>query len=552
MLRRLYIKNFTLIDELDIEFQKGFSVITGETGAGKSIILGAIGLLLGQRADSKNVKTGAGKCVIEAHFDLTRSDMKSFFDQNDIDYDEHDTIVRRELMISGKSRAFINDMPVQLSQLKELGDRLVDVHSQHQNLLLSKHDFQMEVVDILAADARQLAAYREAFAVFNAMLREKENLLAEMEQNRRNADFLQFQCDELSAAHLTDGEQEELEQRSATMTHAEEIKSSLYEAFMALEGEDNGMLSALKRAVQALQGVAHVFPDAEPLARRIDSSYIELKDVASELSSSMDEIDFDPAELESINERLDRLYSLQKKYQVESVASLQAICNDLKVRLDRIDSSDEALRELDARLKEQQIVCRDKALQISEKRRQAAAKIEKEMKSRLALLGMPRVRFEVRIEPTELTQVGADRVSFLFSANTSSPLQPVAHVASGGEIARVMLSLKAMISGAVSLPTIIFDEIDTGVSGKMAEQMARIMCEMGAGERQVISITHLPQIAAKGTAHYKVYKEESPQGTTSRMQLLSADERVAEIAQMLSGSSVTEAAVANARQLLGV
>ncbi|MBQ9646371.1 MAG: DNA repair protein RecN [Prevotella sp.] len=552
MLRRLYIKNFTLIDELDIEFQKGFSVITGETGAGKSIILGAIGLLLGQRADSKNVKAGTGKCVIEAHFDLTRSDVKSFFDQNDIEYDEHDTIVRRELMISGKSRAFINDMPVQLSQLKELGDRLVDVHSQHQNLLLSKHDFQMEVVDILAADARQLAAYREAFAVFNATLREKENLLAEMEQNRRNADFLQFQCDELSAAHLTDGEQEELEQRSATMTHAEEIKSSLYEASMALEGEDNGMLSALKRAAQALQGVAHVFPDAEQLARRIDSSYIELKDVASELSSSMDEIDFDPAELESINERLDRLYSLQKKYQVESVASLQAICNDLKVRLDRIDNSEEALRELDARLKEQQVVCRDKALHISEKRRQAAAKIEKEMKSRLALLGMPRVRFEVRIEPTELTQVGADRVSFLFSANTSSPLQPVAHVASGGEIARVMLSLKAMISGAVSLPTIIFDEIDTGVSGKMAEQMARIMCEMGVGERQVISITHLPQIAAKGTAHYKVYKEESPQGTTSRMQLLSADERVAEIAQMLSGSSVTEAAVANARQLLGV
>lgn len=552
MLRRLYIKNFTLIDELDIEFQRGFSVITGETGAGKSIILGALGLLLGQRADSKSVKTGTGKCIIEAHFDLSRSDMKSLFEQNDVEYDEHDTIVRRELTAAGKSRAFINDTPVPLSLLKELGERLVDVHSQHQNLLLSKHDFQMEVVDILAADAQQLADYRQAFAVFSATLRERERLVAEMEQNRRNADFLQFQYDELSAAHLADGEQEELEQRSDTMTHAEEIKSSLYEASISLEGEDSGVLAALKKAVQALNRVVRVFPDAEQLAGRINSSYIELKDVASELSCSMEKIDFDPAELENINERLDRLYSLQKKYQVESVAGLLAICDELKAKLNAIENSDDALRELDARLNEEHTACQVKALQLSNKRKQAAARIEEDMRSRLALLGMPHVRFQVIVEAAELSQSGADRVSFLFSANTSSPLLPVAQVASGGEIARVMLSLKAMISGAVSLPTIIFDEIDTGVSGKMAEQMARIMCEMGAGERQVISITHLPQIAAKGMAHYKVYKEETPQGTTSRMQLLSTDERVAEIAQMLSGSSVTEAAVANARQLLDI
>jgi len=550
MLRQLYIKNFALIDTLDMSFHDGFSVITGETGAGKSIILGAIGLLLGQRADSKTLKQGADKCVIEAHFDLSNYQMKPFFEQNEIEYDAADTIVRRELTASGKSRAFINDTPVALTLLKELGEQLVDVHSQHQNLLLSKQDFQLSVVDILAKDSAQLSDYQSAFAAYQQTARRLEALRETIAEGRQQADFLQFQYDELQAARLKDGEQEELEQKSETMSHAEEIKSALFEAESALSGEASGVLSQLKHAVSALQSVARVFPDAAELAERMDSSYIELKDVASEVSSRLADIDFDPAELDSINDRLDRIYDLQKKYRVESVAELLALQQELEQKLGQIENSDEAVAELEQELLTLQAECRQKADVLSQLREQAARQIEQEMQQRLVPLGMPHVRFQVAIVREPFSRSGQDRVSFLFSANTSTALQPVSQVASGGEIARVMLSLKAMISGAVKLPTIIFDEIDTGVSGRVAEQMAQIMAEMGSKERQVISITHLPQIAAMGTTHYKVYKDETAQGTTSHMQQLTADERVREIAQMMSGSDVSEAAMANARQLL--
>ena len=552
MLRQLYIKNFALIDTLDMAFHDGFSVITGETGAGKSIILGAIGLLLGQRADSKTLKQGADKCVIEAHFDLSNYQMKPFFEQNEIEYDAADTIVRRELTASGKSRAFINDTPVALTLLKELGEQLVDVHSQHQNLLLSKQDFQLSVVDILAKDSAQLSDYQSAFAAYQQTARRLENLREEIAEGRQQADFLQFQYDELLAARLTDGEQEELEQKSETMSHAEEIKSALYEAETALSGEASGVLSQLKHAVSTLQSVARVFPDAAELAERMDSSYIELKDVASEVSSRLADIDFDPAELDRINDRLDRIYDLQKKYRVESVAELLALQQELEQKLGQIENSDEAVAELEQKLKALQAECQQKADTLSRLREQAARQIEQEMQQRLVPLGMPHVRFQVAIVREPFSRSGQDRVSFLFSANTSTALQPVSQVASGGEIARVMLSLKAMISGAVKLPTIIFDEIDTGVSGRVAEQMAQIMHEMGSHDRQVISITHLPQIAALGAHHYKVYKDETAQGTTSHMQRLMADERVQEIAQMLSGSNVTAAAIENAKQLLKI
>ena len=552
MLKQLYIKNFTLIDTLNIELHPGFSVITGETGAGKSIILGAIGLLLGQRADSKSIKQGADKCVIEAHFDLSRYGMEGFFEENDIEYDDSDTIIRRELLSSGKSRAFINDTPVALTMLKELGERLVDVHSQHQNLLLNKQDFQLSVVDVIAGDGRHVQDYQQAFKAYSDAKRQLEQLKEDIERNSQNTDFLQFQYDELTSAHLKDGEQEELEQRSETMSHTEDIKSALYEADNAFSGDETGIVASLRTAVNALKGISRVFPTASELAERADSAYIELKDIAQEVSSSLENVDFDPAELDSVNSRLDRIYDLQKKYHTDNIAELLAIQEDLKQKLSNIENSDEALQEMTAQCEQLKADCQRQADLLTQARTKAARHIEKDMQQRLVPLGMPNVRFAIQLEPTELNHSGQDKVQFLFSANTSTPLQPVSQVASGGEIARVMLSLKAMISGAVKLPTIIFDEIDTGVSGRVAEQMAKMMQEMGLADRQVISITHLPQIAALGTSHYKVTKTETSSGTSSTMMELTQQERITEIAQMLSGSNVTTAAIENAKQLLNV
>ena len=550
MLRQLYIKNFTLIDTLDIQLHPGFSVITGETGAGKSIILGAIGLLLGQRADLKSIKQGADKCVIEAHFDLSRYNMKPYFEENDIEYDADDTIIRRELTAAGKSRAFVNDTPVALSVLKELGEQLVDIHSQHQNLLLQKQDFQLSVVDTLANDASERQAYAEAYSAYHEAERELTALQEDIERNRQNLEFLQFQYNELTEARLTDGEQEELEQKSETMTHAEDIKGALYEADNALSAEATGIVASLRSASAAMKGISRVFPTADELAERMQTAYIELKDIAQEVSSSLEDVDFDPSELEHINARLDRIYELEKKYHAENIGELLAEQADLGKRLEAIENSDEALADLQAKCQELKMQSQKAANKLTAKRTKAAKTIEQEMQQRLVPLGMPHVQFSITITQMPLGSSGQDKVSFLFSANTSTPLQPVAQVASGGEIARVMLSLKAMISGAVKLPTIIFDEIDTGVSGRVAEQMAQIMQEMGHNERQVLSITHLPQIAALGTAHYKVTKTESTAGTVTTMTELTAQERIGEIAQMLSGNNVTPAAIQNAKELL--
>ena len=552
MLKHLYIKNFTLIDELDISLYEGFSVITGETGAGKSIILGAIALLLGQRADSKNIKQGADKCVIEAHFELSRYDMKPFFDENDIEFDAEDCIIRRELTAAGKSRAFINDTPVALSMLKELGDQLMDVHSQHQNLLLNKQDFQLEVVDIIANDATQLAQYQRTYAEYQSAEKELAEMMFAIERNRENCDFLKFQYEELDNAKLQEGEQEELEQRSETMEHSEDIKSALYTTDNALSAEQVGVIESLRSSLSALRGIENVYPEVSELIERIDCSYIDLKDVSHEISSLLDSVDFDPSELDQVNSRLDRIYELEKKYHVDTVEELIAKRDELHVQLEAIENGDESLDELKARRRKLEAQARKEAEVLTKLRTKAAKTIEAEMQKRLVPLGMPHVRFSISLTPTELAANGADKVSFLFSANTSTPLQPVSQVASGGEIARVMLSLKAMISGAVKLPTIVFDEIDTGVSGKTAEMMAQIMKEMGGNGRQVISITHLPQIAALGSVHYKVEKNETANGTTSRMRQLNADERVKEIAQMLSGSDITEAAIQNAKALLNI
>ena len=550
MLKHLYIKNFTLIDELDISLYEGFSVITGETGAGKSIILGAIALLLGQRADSKTIKQGAEKCVIEANFDLSRYNMQPFFDENDIEYDAGDCIIRRELTAAGKSRAFINDTPVALSMLKELGDMLMDVHSQHQNLLLNKQDFQLEVVDIIADDAAQLTKYQNTYSEFVKAEKELSEMTLAIERNRENHDFLKFQFEELDNAKLQEGEQEELEQRSETMEHSEDIKSALYTTDNALSAEQVGVIQSLRSSLSALRSIESVYPEVSELIERIDSSYIDLKDISQEISSLLESVDFDPAELDQVNSRLDRIYELEKKYHVETIEELISKRDELHQQLAAIENGDESLDALKARRDELEAKARKEADALTKLRTKSAKTIEAEMQKRLIPLGMPHVRFSIQLTPIELGQNGADKVSFLFSANTSTPLQPVSQVASGGEIARVMLSLKAMISGAVKLPTIIFDEIDTGVSGKTAEMMAQIMKEMGGHGRQVISITHLPQIAALGSVHYKVEKNETASGTTSKMRQLDADERVREIAQMLSGSDVTEAAIQNAKELL--
>jgi DNA repair protein RecN (Recombination protein N) len=549
MLRQLYIRNYTLIDELDMMFHPGFSVITGETGAGKSIILGALGLLLGQRADAKSIKSGCDRCTIEAHFDLSHYDLPRFFEEKDIEYDAADCIVRRELTSAGKSRSFINDTPVQLSTLRELGDQLIDIHSQHQNLLLQKEDFQLGVLDIIGKNDDVLKTYQSNYHDYRQAVKALEQLKAEISKSHDNEDFLRFQYQELSDARLSADEQATLEQECETMSHAEDIKSGLYETDDLLSG-DEGIVSRLRTAVQAMEGVGKVYPSARELAERLESCHIELKDIAGDVSTNLDRIDFDPAELERINERLDLIYRLEKKYHVETTGELISIAEDIDRQLQQIDNSDYALAEQEEKVRRLEAICQDQALKLT-KRREASAKIvEKEMRQRLVPLGIPNVRFEISLGKKPFSTDGQDQVSFLFSANTSTPLQPIAQVASGGEIARVMLSLKAMVSGAVKLPTIIFDEIDTGVSGKIAEQMAQIMCEMGDHDRQVISITHLPQIAALGTTHYKVYKEEGPNGTESHMQQLSPDERVDEIAQMLSGESVSEAAINNAKELL--
>ena len=552
MLKQLYIKNFTLIDELNISLYPGFSDITGETGAGKSIILGAIGLLLGNRADSKAIKAGRDRCVIEAHFDLSRYGMQKFFDDHDIDYDADDTIIRRELTAAGKSRAFINDTPVPLTCMRELGEQLVDIHSQHQNLLLQKEDFQLNVVDIIAQDADQLKVYQKEYRAYRKAKELLEELKAEIAKNRENEEFMRFQHKELEDANLQEGEMEQLEQEAETLSHSEDIKTALFEADNALSGEDDSILDKLKNATHQLENICDVYPSIADVAGRMQSSYIELKDIAQEISSSVDHVEFDPNRLDAINTRLDKLYTLQQKFHVETVTELIATRDRIAEQLSHIDNGDEDIEEKEKEVAALLAKAEKQAALLTSIRQQSAKAIEKEMKGRLIPLGIPNVRFEIAFAEKPLSGNGADKVSFLFSANKSTQLQPVSQVASGGEIARVMLSLKAMISGAVKLPTIIFDEIDTGVSGKIAEKMADIMEEMGLQNRQVLSITHLPQIAAKGSHHYKVLKEETENGTISHMKELNNQERIEEIAQMLSGSDITQAALANAKELLRI
>lgn len=550
MLRSLYIQNYALIEKLDIGFDSGFSVITGETGAGKSIILGAIGLLLGQRADVKSIRKGASKCIIEARFDVSAYGMQPFFEANELEY-EDECILRRELYASGKSRAFINDTPASLAQMKELGELLIDVHSQHQNLLLNKEGFQLNVLDLLAHDDAELAAYQKLYNDWRQARQDLEALVARAEQSRADEDYIRFQLEQLEEANLTDGEQEELEQEAEMLTHAEDIKAGLYRAGQALNADEGGVLEALKDCQNTMMGLRSVFAPAGELADRLDSVYIELKDISQEVSDKEEEVEFNPARLDEVNARLNLIYSLQQKHRVDTVKVLLSLQESYALQLSAITSSDEDIARLEAQVKELFSQVTAQAQVLTEARTRAALEVERQMAARLVPLGMPNVRFQVEMGVRkEPGGHGADTVNFLFSANKNGVLQNISSVASGGEIARVMLSVKAMIAGAVKLPTIVFDEIDTGVSGEIADRMADIMQEMGDNDRQVISITHLPQIAARGRAHYKVYKEDNEVETNSHIRRLTDDERVEELAHMLSGATLTEAALNNARALL--
>ena len=552
MLESIHIQNYALIDKLDIDFTPGFSVITGETGAGKSIILGAIGLLLGQRADVKAIKNGASKCIVEAHFRIASYGLETFFNELDLEYDPEECILRREVSANGKSRAFINDTPASLTQMKALGEKLIDIHSQHQNLLLNKEGFQLTILDILAQDEKQLSAYKQVYTQYKNTCKELDTLIEQAEKSKQDEDYLRFQLEQLEEAGLKEGEQTILEQEAETLSHAEDIKAGLYRAGLLIDNaESNSILSQTKECIQALQGISPVYTPASEWTERLQSCYIELKDIAHDLSSAEEDVEFNPERLDYVNQRLNLIYNLQQKHRTDSVEELIGLAKKYQKQLNDIASFDDRISELRTEKDTLYNKVLEQAALLTRLRTGSAHLIEEQMKKLLIPLGMPNVRFAVELSLRKEPDInGTDNVSFLFSANKNSPLQNVASIASGGEIARVMLSLKAMIAGAVKLPTIIFDEIDTGVSGSIAEKMALIMRDMGRQNRQVVSITHLPQIAARGTTHYKVYKEDTETGTNSYIRKLTPDERIHEIAHMLSGSTLTEAALNNARALL--
>jgi len=550
MLRSLLIQNYALIEQSDIEFDNGFSVITGETGAGKSILLGAVGLLLGQRADVSSIKKGAKRCVIEAHFTVPDNELTSFFEENNFDFDGDECILRREMHANGKTRAFINDTPAPLTLMRSLGERLIDVHSQHQNLLLNQEDFQLHVIDVIAHDGEELADYKKIFKQYLHAKSELNELKANAEKSKTEEDYIRFQLEQLEGAVLTSGEDRHLAQESDTLSHAEEIKSGLFSVTQIMDGEDGGVLQALKSSASTLHGLLQMYPTSADWHERMQSAYIDLKDLSQDIENKLEDIDFDPARFEEVNNRLNLIYSLEQKYQATNVDELLALQDKFKEQLKEItsfdDRIDEMVKQTDTLLGE---VC-SKAERLSAKRKKAALEIEKDMRAKLLPLGMPYVQFNVQLDRRKTPEAdGIDGVTFLFSANKNDDLRSLAAVASGGEIARVMLAIKALIAGATHLPTIIFDEIDTGVSGAIAARMAEIMGNMSK-VMQVISITHLPQIAARGKTHYKVYKVDNEESTVSHIKRLNSTERVEEIAHMLSGEALTTAAIDNARDLL--
>lgn len=551
MLKEVHIRNYVLIDRLDIDFKDGFSVMTGETGAGKSIILGAMNLLLGGRADSKTLIQGAEKCTIEGIFSIAGYGLEQFFQENELDFDPDETIMRRELSASGKSRAFINDTPVTLTQLRDLGCHLIDIHSQHQNLALGTQSFQLDVVDTIAANGSFKAAYEQSFDNWTDLKTRLAQLKKEYESDNTDREYLEFQLEGLDSAKLTDGEQEELEQESEILDHAEEIKQELFSTSQILLADEEGCIRKLRSALQSLRSASRNYPQAQELAERLDSCIIELKDIADTVDDAQESVNFDPARLEQVNERLDLIYSLLKKHKKENIAQLLEYAENIRKRLDRTGSYEFDIEQLTKQVESARADMEKRATELSKTRKKASDIIIKDIKELLMPLGIPNVQFCIDMQPSAgFDRTGHDDIKFMFSANKSVPVQELQAVASGGEIARVMLCVKSLIAGARALPTIIFDEIDTGVSGAVAEKMALLMKQMSAGNRQVLAITHLPQIAALGQTHYKVFKTDDNDATHTRIAVLSGDDRIREIAGMMSGSTLTQAALDNAKALI--
>ena len=551
MLKHLHIENYALIESLDIDFHDGFSVITGETGAGKSILLGAIGLLTGDRADLSAIQSGKQRCILEASFNPEGYSLETFFQEEDLDFDPSECIIRRELTANGKSRAFINDTPTTITALKKLGNRLIDIHSQHQNLHLGQEDFQLSVLDTVADAPELINSYSEAYRKWIQAIKTLDEARNNLDDGRKDEDYLRFLLTELNNFNPQPGEDENLQQQCDILEHAQDIKTAMMQGYSLLTEGETPATDTMRQVRNMLSSIQTYFPQAEELAERIESCRIELQDIADTLESEGECIDYDPTHLNELQSRLNTLYSLEQKHHVGTSEELISLMKQMQKRLDMMDNSDEYLKQLEQEEKKTRALVDNISAKLTEKRTASAQKVEKDIIKSLKTLGMPNVRFQVCISPTNTpTPRGMDKVNFLFSANLGSDMQSISQVASGGETARVMLSLKAVLSGAMSLPTIIFDEIDTGVSGHIAESMAKIMQKMGQQGRQVISITHLPQIAALGQHHYKVWKEDSDSVTRSHITYLTQEERISEIANMLSGTNVSQEAKNNARALL--
>lgn len=550
MIQSLYIKNYVLIDTLEMQFSGGFTTITGETGAGKSILMGALSLILGQRADTSVLKLKETKCIVEGSF-LPGDELRSFFESHELDFEES-TLIRREITPGGKSRAFINDTPVNLQVLKEMGTRLVDIHSQHQNLQLSDHRYQLEVIDHIAGTGEELAAYQVKYADYRDMSQELENLKKDLSRKKEELEYMQFQYNELSSAHLKQGEQSELETDLQRAAHAEEIKTALFHSEKLLGAEDAGILDQLKECLSKLNHISGFYAPAHALTARMDSVYIELKDLSSEIMHQGEKAYLEPGQLEKLQERLDLLFGLMHKHRVKDAEDLIALRDRYKEQIEELSLSDEKIRLLEEKSLGQFNDLKNSAGLLHRKRAEAAGSMEVQVERQLKLLGIPNARFKVDVDQVEnLSAHGADEIRFLFSANKQGNLEELSRVASGGEVSRLMLCIKSLVSDRKGMPTLIFDEIDAGVSGEIADKVGGIMLQL-ASERQVMAITHLPQVASRGKDHFIVYKEDTENATYTRIRKLEPDERIAEIAGMLSGEIVTEAALSNARELLRV
>lgn len=549
MIKQLHISNYALIDKLDIGFDDGLTIITGETGAGKSIILGALSLILGERADSKAIRDTSIKTVVEATFDITDYNLEHFFDDNDIDWDEHECLLRRELSPNGRSRAFINDTPVALNILRELSTRLLDIHSQHSNMLLSQPAFQLSILDSIANNGGLLENYRQKYQQYREAERQLLETRQAIEKMRQNEDYIRFQLDQLQAMQLQPDEDQELEALQSKLSNITELKEALWSVENELDSEENSILMRLTTVAQRLEDAERNLTDVDGMAQRVRSALIELKDIAQGVTSIVDTLNDDPAELARVDDRLNSIYALQRKHNAQDVNALIAIQLDYERQLGEIEHNDDIIEELTARVNACKEAASEIASQLSAKRHEAASRFGKDLLSLAMPLGMKNIAFDVAFNTTDLSANGADSVEFMMAFNKNQRPMPVKDTASGGEISRVMLCIKTIIARHMQLPSIIFDEVDTGVSGDVANMIGEMMADISR-TIQVIAITHLPQVAANGDHHLRVFKTDTDVETLTRVEQLNSDEHIMEVARMLSGKDLNQAAIDNAKSLI--